>query len=102
MLYNRTLLFIHFIYNSLHLLIPTPNPSLFHHARPLATTSLVSMYVSLFLFSRYVHLCRILDSTYKQYHTILVFLFLTYFTYMIISRSIHVAANGIIPIFLAK
>ena len=67
--------FIHFIYTSLHLLIPTPNPCLFHHPRPLATTSLVSMYVSLFLFSRYVHLCHVLDSTCEQYHTVFVFSF---------------------------
>ena len=51
-LYSRTLLFIHFIYNSLHLLtsishsIPPPIPS------PVATTSLFSMFLSPLLFSR--------------------------------------------------
>ena len=40
--------------------------------------SLMSM--SLFLFCRYIHLCLILDSTYKWYHIVFVFLFLTYFT----------------------
>ena len=51
-LYSRTLLFLHCIYNRLHLLIPTshsippPNPSL------LATTSLFSVSLSLFLFPR--------------------------------------------------
>ena len=48
----RTLLFIHSTYNSLHLLIPNsqsiPPPPL----SPLATTSLFSMSVSLFLFHR--------------------------------------------------
>ena len=73
-----TLLFAHPIYNSLHLLIPNyqsflPPPS------SLATTSLFSMSVSQFLFCRYVHLCHILDSTYKWYHMVLIFLFLTYF-----------------------
>ena len=131
-LYSRTSLFIHSLYNSLHLLtpnshsIPPPPPS------PLAITSLFSMSVSLFLFYRYVHLyrilvlvflfvclfwpsleacgipvpwpeieprpwqwkrqvlttglpgnshlCHILDSTYKWYHTIFIFLCPTYFT----------------------
>ena len=53
-LYSRTSLLIHYIYNSLHLLTPsshsilppsTPPP-------PLATTSLSSMFVSLFMFCR--------------------------------------------------
>ena len=33
---------------------------------------------SLFLFSWYVHLCHILDFTYKWYHMVFVFLLLTY------------------------
>ena len=76
MLYGRTLFFIHPIYKSLHLLTPTshctppPTPS------PLATSSLFS--VNLFLFHRFM--CYILDSTYKWYHMVFVFLFLTYFT----------------------
>ena len=45
-------------------------------------------------------MCHILDSTYKWYHMVFVFLFLTYFTYMIISTSILVAAHGIISFFL--
>ena len=73
---SRTLLFIHSIYNSLHLLIPNsqsfPSSILGNH-------SLFSVSVSLFLFHRYVHLCHISDSTYKWYH-IFVFLCLTYFT----------------------
>ena len=57
MLHSRTLLFIHPIYKSLYLLIPNS-----HSPSPLATTGLFSMSVSLFLFCRYVHLCRIIDS----------------------------------------
>ena len=45
-----------------------------------ATTTFFSMTVSLFLVCRQVHLSYILDSEYKWYHMILVFLFLTYFT----------------------
>ena len=41
----------------------TPSPSL----SPLATTSLFSMSVSLFLFCRWAHLCHILDSMCKRY-----------------------------------
>ena len=42
------------------------------------------------------------DSTYKQYHTIFVFLCLTSLS-MIISGSIHVVANGIISfLFMAE
>ena len=47
---------------------------------PLKTTSLFSMSMSLFLFCRQVHLCRIFDSRYKQYHVVYFFLSLTYFT----------------------
>ena len=32
-------------------------------------------------FYRYVHLCHILDSTYKGYHMVSLFIFLTYFTF---------------------
>ena len=41
---------------------------------------------------------HILDSTYKWYHTVFVFLFLTSLS-MIISRSIHMAAYDIIVFF---
>ena len=53
---------------------------------------------SLVLFCRYFCFCSILDSTYKWYH--LTFVSLKYFTYsLVISRSIHVAVNGIISYF---
>ena len=74
-LYNRIPLLIHSKYNSLHL--PTPNPLTIPlpPLSPLATTSLFSMSVSLFLFCAIfqVHLCHISDSTYKWYHMVLSF-----------------------------
>ena len=47
---------------------------------PLATITLFSMSVSLFLFCRQVHSSHILESTCKRYHMVFVFLFLAYFT----------------------
>ena len=50
-LYSRTLLFIHPMYSSWHLL--TPNSQSFPlHPHPLATTSLLSAATILFLFPR--------------------------------------------------
>ena len=49
--YSRTLLFIHSISNTLHLLIPN-SQSILPHPSPLATTSLFSLSVSLFPFHR--------------------------------------------------
>ena len=43
----------------------TTNPFLSYFSSPLATTSLVFMSASLFLFHRYIHLCHNFDSTYK-------------------------------------
>ena len=79
-LYNIFLQLIYFIHSCLYLLIPysylTFRPSLC----PLRTTSLFCLSVSLFLFC-YIHLfASFLDSTYKWYHTIFVFLHQTYFT----------------------
>ena len=56
MLYSKTLLFMHSIYNSLHLLI---SHSQFIPPGTPPTTSLFSMTMSLFLFCREVHLCRL-------------------------------------------
>ena len=53
----------------------------------LATMSLFSMFVSLFLFHGYVHLYHILDSTYKWYHMAFVFLFLTYLVWSLLAPS---------------
>ena len=55
---------------------------------------------ALFLFCRYVHLCLILDSTYKWYHMVFVFFWLTLLG--MISISFHVAINGIISFFYGK
>ena len=62
----------------------------------LTTTSLFFMFANLLLFHRFVHLYHILDSTYKWYHMVLSFCVGHTSLCMIISRSIHVAANGII------
>ena len=64
--------------SSLYLQSQIPNPSLPHSPSPLATTSLFSISLSLFLFCTCVHVCRILDSTCKWY-MVFVVLFLTYF-----------------------
>ena len=57
-----------------------PSPPLSLPRSPLATTSLVSVSMSLFLFCRQVYLCHILDSTCQWYYRVFVFLFLTYFS----------------------
>ena len=53
------------------------------------------MSVGVFLFCIEVHLYHFLNSTYRQYYIMFVFVWLTLLS-MIISRFIHVAANGII------
>ena len=87
-LYSRKLLFIHSMYIRLHMLISNSQSITLLPLTPLANTGLFSMFVLLILFHNYFHLYHILDFTYKWYHMIHVFLFLT--------RSIHVAVNGII------
>ena len=57
-----------------------PSPSLFISPSPLTSTNLFSLSVSLFLSCRRVLLPHSLDSMYKCYHMVFVFLFLTYFT----------------------
>ena len=53
----------------------------------------------LFLFCKWAHLCYFLDSTYKWYLIICVFLWLNSLN-TIVSRPIYVAGNGIISFFL--
>ena len=65
------------MYNCLHLLIPNSQSISPPPTSPLATKSLFSMSVSLFLFCSRVHLCHILGSTYKWYYMVSVFLFKT-------------------------
>ena len=85
------------IYNSLYL------PSLNFQFNPLpvhtphGNPSQLSMSVSLLLLCRQVHLCPVLDFTYKWYHPVLPF---SNFLSMIISGCIHVAANDIMLLFL--
>ena len=85
---SRTLLLIHPIYNSLHLLTPNSNPSL-----PLGNHKSILCILSLLLFHRHVHLCHVLYSTYKWYHMISVFFWLTSLS-MIISSCIHLLQMG--------
>ena len=70
---HGTLMFIHSMGNSLHLLIPSsqPIPPLLF---PLATTGLFSTSLSQFLFHRRVHLRHSSDPTYEGYRMVSVFL----------------------------
>ena len=81
-LYSRTWLFIHSMYKSLHLLIPTscsfPLPS---PPDPLGNHQSALYIVILLLFHRWVRPCPVLDSTCKWHHMAFVFLFLTYLIY---------------------
>ena len=81
-------------YNSLHQIIATSNLVLLYPSPPWHPQVCLCA-VSSFLFHR-----EVLDFTCKQFH-IFVFVWLTSLS-MIISRFIHVAANGIISLlFLA-
>ena len=77
--HRRISLLIHSKCSNLHLLTPDsqsillPLPPLGNHK------SLLQVHE--FLFCGKVHLCHILDSIYKWYHMVFVFLFLTYFTW---------------------
>ena len=76
---SRTWLFIHSVYKSLHLLIPTscsfPFPS---PPNPLGNHQSALYIVILLLFHRWVRPCPVLDSTCKWHHIAFAFLFLTY------------------------
>ena len=84
------------MHNSLYLLILNSHPSLPSAFHP-ATTSLASA-CDPFLFCRWVHKCQTLDCTHKWCHMVFVFIWLTSLG-IIISRSIPVAADGIIASF---
>ena len=73
-LYSRTLLFMHSICASLYLLIPNSQFFLPPTPSPLATRSLFSMSVSLFMFRRWVHSCLIWLDFYGCSHGIWKFL----------------------------
>ena len=78
--------------------IPTPQsippPNLF----PLVTLNLFSKSVNHFCSATKFICIHFLDSTYKWYHMIFVFVWFTSLN-MMFSRSIHVAANGNISLF---
>ena len=88
-------LFFHSVYSSLHLLIP--NSQSFPPLPHLLWKPEVSIFVSHIFFVGMLISFVILDSTYKWYHVIFVFLFSS--LSMIISRTIHVAAVGIFHSF---
>ena len=85
------MLVVYFIYSNMCLLIPNSYSSLPH---PLVTISLLSVSVHLFMFHKFIS-DSFLDFTFNWYHIVFVFVWLTSLS-MIISRSIHVATNGII------
>jgi len=91
-LYSRTLLFIHPIYNSLHLLIQTPNPFFPH---PSATTGLfcvcfcfVQKFISVIFYI--LHISDIIWNCLSDLTSLST----------IISRSIHEAADSMISFIL--
>ena len=92
---SRALWFSHSTCKSWHSL--TPNSPLFPPPFSLALGDRQSvLYVNLFLLYRHVHLCHILDSTYKWYHMVFVW----FASNVIISGSIHIAADSIVWFFL--
>ena len=84
---------------SLYVLVPNFESMFPQHHFPLGNCKSVSYAWKSILFYIYVHLCFILDSTYKWYHMVFVFLFLPSLS-TLISMSVHVAENGIISFFL--
>ena len=96
MLYSRTLLFIHFICSSLYLLIPNSHPS--PALPPPWQPQVCSLRLWVCLFHRSVHLCHILDAIHISDIIRYLYFFLTSLS-MIISRSIHIATNGITSFF---
>ena len=90
-LYGRTLLFMHSVYNNLHLLIPNP------HCLPLphSNHSLFSKSdsVSVLWMSSFVSYFRY---TYQRSHMVFILLWLSSLS-MIFSRSIYIAANVLQP-----
>ena len=78
--------------------IPLVHPYPPLNLSPLVTISLFSNSVSLFLFCNKFICILFLDSMYKRYHMMFLFHCLTSLS-MIISKSIHVAANGLASFF---
>ena len=92
---------IYCIHSSLYLLIPSPylapSPSL----SPLVTTSLSSISVNLFLFCIYIRFIFQIPPI-SDIIRYLSFSFWLISLSMILSRSIHVAVNDIIPFFFFR
>ena len=59
----------------------------------------MSLWISFYFVNKSSFVSIFLDSTYKWYHMIFVFLCLTDLS-MTLSRSLHIAANGIISLFV--
>ena len=99
-LYSRTSLLIHSIYNSLHLLIPNSQSIPSSFSLPFGNhPNLFSMSVSLVLFHKFICvIVQILHISDITWH--LSFSFWLPSLSMIIASCIHVAANGIISLFL--
>ena len=100
MLYSRTLLVISFKYISMSMSIRISLTISFPHSFPLATTSSFFSSMNLCLFCRKVHLYHFLKIT----HVSDIIWYLSFSVWLIspsriISRSIHVATNGIISFF---
>ena len=95
MLFSRTLLFIYPVCNSLHLLIPN-SQSIPLPRSPPWQPQVCPLYLWVCFLFVDVYLCHILDSTCKWYFMTLIFLISLS---MIMSRSIHVIADGIICVF---
>ena len=84
--------------SSLYVLIPYSKfVSPFFHF-PFGNHKFFSISMSLLLFCIYIHLHYFLDSIYKWYHTVFVFLWLISLI-TTFSKSIHIAANGRILFF---
>ena len=94
-LHRKALLFIHPVCKFASVNPPLP-PHLCPHL-PLATTSLFSASVGLFLFYRWVHLHHILDSTSRGIIQYLIFSVWHTSLSMITSRSIHVVKMELFP-----
>ena len=94
-----SLLLFYFIHSSLYLLIPYPYFAPLHFPFPIGDHEFVFCIWVCFCSAVYICLYDSLDSTYKWYHTVFVFLWLTSLS-TIFSRFISVAATGRISFFL--
>ena len=95
--YSRTFLFIHSIYTSLYLLIPTSH--FIYTPKPSPWQPPGCSLCPCFCFCFINRLCHISGFTCKWYHMAFVFLWLASL-HMIISSCSHIAANGIVLLFL--